>query len=113
MVLKIISLCLFPYRSKTTTETKMQQLEALDKSVSQNATIVAIAIGLIGAMFFGVGLTCVTTWTEYFIAGIVIGVIGMIIIGVTYPIYNKMVNAKRDAVAPQILKLIEEIEKGE
>ncbi len=101
------------YRSKTTTESKMQQLEALDKSVSKNATIVALAIGIMGTLIFGVGITCVTALPQYFIVGVVVGIIGMIIIGVTYPIYSKMVKTKGEALSPQILKLIEEIEKGE
>ncbi len=101
------------YRVQTTKETKMQQLESLDKSVNKNATIVAMSMGILGTLVFGLGLTCVTTFSEYFVIGIIVGVIGMIIMGVTYPIYRKMVKNKRDLIAPQILKLIEEFEKGE
>lgn len=101
------------YRTKTPKESKMQQLEALDKSVTKNATIVSIIIGIVGTLIFGLGLTCVTKWTDYFTVGIFVGVLGMIIIGISYPIYSKMVKYKREKLAPQILKLVEEIEKGE
>lgn len=99
------------YKSKTPKETKIQQLKSLDKSVTKNATIVAITFGIIGILLFGVGITFVTTFSNYFIIGIIVGVLGMIIMSVSYPIYCKIVKNKRNALAPVILKLIDDIEK--
>lgn len=100
------------YREKTNKETKMQQLFALDKSVTKNATTVSILLGIVGSLIFGTGMSCVTVWNNYFIIGIVVGVIGLVIMGLTYPLYLKMVKSKSEKIAPQILKLTEEIEKG-
>lgn len=100
------------YRQKTTKETKMQQIVSLDKSVTKTATIVSIALGIAGSLILGVGMTCVTVWINYFAVGIVVGVVGLIIMGLTYPLYLKMVKSKKEQIAPQILKLTEEIERG-
>ncbi len=100
------------YIQKTTKETKMQQIVSLDKSVTKTATIVSIALGIAGSLILGVGMTCVTVWINYFAVGIVVGVVGLIIMGLTYPLYLKMVKSKKEQIAPQILKLTEEIERG-
>ncbi len=101
------------YRNKTTKETKIQQLVELDKSVNKNACIVAMSMGVVGLLILGLGMSCVTVWTNYFVLGIIIGVIGLVIVGLTYPIYLKMVKTKKEEITPQIIRLTEEIERGE
>ncbi|MFV0344506.1 MAG: hypothetical protein ACK5JH_16740 [Anaerocolumna sp.] len=101
------------YRDKTFKETKMQQLISLDKSVSNTANKVSLSLGVLGSLVLGIGMVCTMVWTEYFNIGIVVGIIGIIICGITYPVYLKMVERKRSVIAPQIIRLAEEIEKGE
>ncbi len=101
------------YRDKTVKETKMQQLVSLDKSVLNTANMIALILGVLGSLVLGLGMVCTMVWTEYFTLGIVVGIIGLIICGITYPVYIKMVERKRSAIAPQIIRLAEEIEKGE
>jgi hypothetical protein len=43
------------------------------------------------------------------ISGIVIGGIGMIPVVLSYPVYNIIVKAERKKLAPEILKLAEEL----
>lgn len=93
-------------------ETKIQQLIALDKSVTKSATLITIILGVIGVLIFGLGMSCVTVWDNYFVVGIVIGIIGLSICGGTFPLFTKLVAHNREKITPQILQLMEEIEKS-
>ena len=43
--------------------------------------------------------------------GIIVGAIGGIIAGVAYPIYNLIVKSRRKKLAPEILRLADELSK--
>lgn len=43
--------------------------------------------------------------------GIVIGIIGMIGVALAYPVYNKVLKTESEKIAPEILKLSEELMK--
>lgn len=93
-------------------ETKMDRLRRLDKSVTRLGTAVSIIAGIIGTLVMGFGMCCVMVWSKMLI-GIVIGIIGMAIIGAAYPIYQYISNRQREKIAPEILRLTEEIERGD
>lgn len=97
------------YAPATSTEFKIQTVMKLNKSVENTAIAVSLAVGIIGALVLGTGMCCVMLW-ELFIIGIVAGIIGMAIFGYAYPLYKKVIREKREKIAPQILKLTEEIE---
>jgi Mg/Co/Ni transporter MgtE len=99
-------------------EDKMEQLRRLDASVTKKATAVALIIGVIGALVMGLGMSLVMTELSAafglsektaMISGIVIGGIGMIPVVLSYPVYNIIVKAERRKLAPEILKLAEEL----
>ncbi|MBQ8317376.1 MAG: hypothetical protein IJX85_03485 [Lachnospiraceae bacterium] len=46
-----------------------------------------------------------------FVFGIVIGVIGMVVLGVAYPLYNKTLKEEREKIAPEIIRLTDELMK--
>lgn len=95
-------------------EDKMEQLRRLDKSTNRKGTAVSIAVGVIGCLLLGIGMSCTMVWMEQlFILGIVVGVIGIAAIIVAYPIYNRITAKERERLAPQILKLTEELSKME
>ena len=101
-------------RSKYTPkeENKMEQLQRLDASATQKATMYAIIVGVIGALIMGAGMSCCTVWTDtLLIPGIVIGVIGMAVLAVAYPLYNRTLNKERERIAPEILRLTDELMK--
>lgn len=89
---------------------KMEQLRKLDKSAEQPGTITAIVAGVIGSLILGVGMCCTMVWKDFFVVGILVGVIGMAIIGSAYPLYKKMTRKRREQIAPQILKLTAELQ---
>lgn len=94
------------------TEDKMELLRKLDKDVTKPGMMWAIMIGIIGCLIFGAGLSLAMVWTEsLLIAGIVLGLIGLAIMALALPIYNKITAKERERIAPQILALTEELSK--
>lgn len=95
-------------------EDKMEQLRRLDKSTNRKGTAVSIAVGVLGCLLLGIGMSCTMVWMEQlFILGIVVGAIGIAAIIAAYPIYNRITAKERERLAPQILKLTEELSKME
>jgi len=90
-------------------ENKMEQLRRLDKSATKPGKIAAYIIGIISSLILGVGMCCTMVWPEYFVVGIIIGVVGMIGMSVTYPIYNKITKKQREKLAPQIIQLSKDL----
>ncbi|MFV0518757.1 MAG: hypothetical protein ACK5LY_00645 [Lachnospirales bacterium] len=98
------------YRKKTTKETKVEELKRLDKSATKSATIWSLFLGIIGTLALGIGMVCTMVWISYFTIGVIIGVIGLVLIALSYPIYLKITNKRREKIAPTIMRLAEEIE---
>lgn len=93
-------------------EDKMEQLRKLDRSVTRPGTIWSIAIGVVGCLLFGTGMCCTMVWADkFFVVGIIVGIIGMVIIAMAYPIYIKITAKERERIAPMILALTEELSK--
>lgn len=93
-------------------EDKMTQLRKLDQSVTTSGTIAAIVVGLIGTLIFGGGLSCCLLWSnQYLFFGIVLGIIGVLVMSVSYPLFVYIAKKKRQKLAPEILKLTEEMLK--
>lgn len=99
------------YEPKTITESKLEQIKRLDNSVETEGIACSLALGIVGSLVLGLGMCCTMVWTDLFILGIIVGIIGMIMCGCAYPLYKDTVNKKRAEIAPQILKLSEEYEK--
>ena len=93
-------------------ENKMEQLQRLDASATQKATMYAIIVGVIGALILGTGMSCCMVWTDtLMIPGIVIGIIGMAVVAAAYPLYNRTLKKERERIAPEILRLTDELMK--
>lgn len=91
---------------------KMDLLRRLDKSVTQKGTIYAIALGIIGSLLLGIGMCCTMVWSAvWFLPGIAIGIIGIGIMAVAYPAYNYITKKEREKIAPEILRLADELMK--
>lgn len=91
-------------------EDKMEQLRKLDASVTQKGTIISVIVGVMGTLLMGLGMSCAMVW-EFFTFGIVIGVIGIVIIAVAYPLYNYITKKERERIAPEIMRLTDELMK--
>lgn len=89
---------------------KLSYIKKLDKSVSDKATIWSLVVGVIGALIMGVGMSlCMVAAGVWMIPGIIIGVIGMAVVAVAYPLYVKILKKERERIAPEILRLTDEL----
>lgn len=94
-------------------EDKMEQLRRLDQGTTKKGRILSITLGVIGCLLLGVGMCCTMVWTEqFFIPGIVIGLIGIAAVIAAYPLYTRVTRKEREKVAPQILQLTEELSQA-
>lgn len=95
-------------------EDKMEQLRKLDRQAARKGTITAIIVGLLGCLLLGIGKCCTMEWMDrWFVQGIVIGVIGIALIAAAYPLFNRITRKEREKLAPQILKLADELSAAE
>lgn len=98
-------------------ENKMEQLRKLDQSVLQKAQAWSIALGVIGALFLGLGMSlCMTELGADFgylamPVGIAVGVVGIGLAISAFPIYNFVLKKERQRIAPEILRLSEDLLK--
>ena len=96
--------------------TQLDALKALDAKVKRPVNVFAYVFGSISAIIMGSGMSLVMTDLGQVIGventmatGVVIGVVGMILALVNYPIYKKMLASRKEKYADQILKLSDEI----
>lgn len=106
------------YATPEEIEDKMTQLRRLDASVTQKATTVSLVVGIIGALIMGIGMSLVMTdignilgTTLALIVGIGIGIIGIVLVCMAYPIYNRTLKKEREKIAPEIIRLTDELMK--
>lgn len=100
------------YLPPTKEETSMEQLRRLDASATKGAAVVSLLVGIAGALILGVGMCCTMVWSDrLFVPGIFIGIIGIAGVIAAYPVYARMVKRRRAALAPEILRLSEELMK--
>ena len=108
------------YAAPKKQENKMEQLRRLDAGVAKKATVRALTVGIIGALVMGLGMSfTMTDFAEILgiykdwamVIGIIIGVIGIAFICFAYPIYNRTVKKEREKIAPEILRLTDELMK--
>jgi len=98
-------------------EDKMEQLRKLHSIPTQKAQAASIAIGVVGTLVLGTGMSlCMTDLGAVLgnyamVAGVVLGLCGMVLVAMAYPVYNKVLKTERARIAPDILRLTDELLK--
>ena len=98
-------------------ENKMEQLRKLDRSATGKAQAWAIALGVIGTLILGTGMSLCMTELSGFLGGtamfigIPVGLVGIVLVALAYPVYNKILKKERQRIAPEVLRLTEELMK--
>lgn len=99
-------------------EDAMTHLRKLDESVTAKATTVALALGITGALIMGMGMSLIMTdlaavlgmtGMMNMVLGIIVGIIGMVLAALAYPMHNKVLKREREKIAPEILRLTDEL----
>ena len=98
-------------------EDKMDQLRRLHAIPTQKAQAASLAVGILGALILGTGMSlCLTDLGAVLgsfamVLGITVGIVGMVLVALAYPLYNRTVKKEREKIASEILKLTDELMK--
>ena len=91
---------------------KMEQLRRLDRSTEKKGTAASLAVGISGTMLLGIGMCCTMVWAGLlFVPGIFLGLAGIALIALAYPLHKRITAKERRRLAPEILRLTEELMK--
>ena len=95
---------------------ELDALRELDAKVKRPASVFAYVFGSISAIIMGAGMSLVMTeigdmigMSDPLVPGVIIGIVGMIMALINYPIYKKILGSRKQKYAPQILKMSEKI----
>ena len=98
--------------------TELDELKALDAKVKRPANVFAYIVGSLSALIMGAGMSLVMTdigttigMSETMLPGIVIGIVGMALAIVNYPLHQRILRSRKQKYAPQILALSEKMMK--
>ena len=99
---------------------RMEQLRKLDAGVTRKAVVISLVAGIIGALVLGFGMSLIMTDVGEtlglygkieVVLGVAIGMIGVVLVSVAYPIYNRIARKERERIAPEIIRLTDELMK--
>ena len=108
------------YTAPTESEDNMARLRRLDASVTNTAQAAALVFGVLGALILGFGMSLIMTELDVMLGlnselsmviGLIVGIAGGILASLAYPIYNVIVKTKRKKLAPEIIRLTDELMK--
>ena len=94
----------------------LDELRELDAKVKRPANIFSYVFGSISAIIMGAGMSLVMTdigatigMNETMIPGIIIGMVGMVMALVNYPIHTAIMNARKKKYAPEIIAMSDQM----
>lgn len=98
-------------------ENKMERLRALDAGVNKKAARVAVTVGVVGTLLLGCGMSLVMSEFGALLGevalptGIGLGLVGIAVLASAYPLYLRKLKRERAKIAPEILRLTDELKK--
>ena len=99
--------------------TGLDDLRELDRKAKRPANVFAYIFGSISAIIMGSGMSLVMTDIAETVGiqnpmlyGIIIGIVGMFMAIINYPIYKSILGARRKKYAEKIITLSDKIMKG-
>ena len=99
--------------------TALDELKALDARVKRPANVFGYVYGSVGAIVMGSGMSMVMTDIGAMIGlrdamplGIAVGLVGIVMVLSTYPIYKKILASRKSQYAARILALSERAMKN-
>lgn len=104
------------YTAKSSEESNLDALRKLDAKAKRPANVFGYVFGSIGAIIMGAGMSLVMTDIGAMLGisntmplGIAIGIVGMVMTIVNYPIYKAILTSGKKKYADRILSLSEKI----
>ena len=101
-------------------ESKMERLRRLDRSAEGRATAISLIFGVVGALILGFGMSLIMSelsamlglsGISAIVIGVILGAAGGVLVALAYPVYNYVINKERERIAPEILRLTDELMK--
>lgn len=96
---------------------KVIALKKLDQKAKRPASIFTYTFGVVAALVFGLGMCLsmqiIGSGFGMMVLGIVIGVVGLVLMGINYPIYKKIFAKSKEKYAYDIITLAKEIAEKE
>lgn len=96
--------------------TQLDALKELDCEVKKPANVFAYIFGSIGALIMGSGMSLVMTDVGTLIGvkngllpGIMIGIVGLFMVVINYPIYKSILDTRREKYAEQIIEMSDKL----
>ena len=106
------------YMEKSNEVKELDALKALDAKVKKPANVFAYIFGSVSALIMGAGMSLTMTdiGTQLGISntmpiGIVIGVAGLAMAVINYPVYRKLLASRKEKYTDEILKMSEKLIK--
>lgn len=100
--------------------TGLDELKELDTKVKRPANVFAYIFGSIGAIIMGCGMSLVMTdiaemvgIADPMLYGIIIGIVGLFMAIINYPIYKGILGSRRKKYAEKIIALSDKIMEGQ
>ena len=101
-------------------ESKMERLRRLDRSAEGRATAISLIFGVVGALILGFGMSLIMSELSAMLGlsgisaiaiGVILGAAGGVLVALAYPVYNYVIKKERERIAPEILRLTDELMK--
>lgn len=99
---------------------KMERLRRLDAGVARKAAVVALTLGILGTLILGCGMSLIMTDlgpqlgldpTLTMPLSLAIGLAGILLLSLAYPVHQLLIKWERKRIAPEILRLTDELMK--
>lgn len=96
---------------------KMRMLKELDETPERKARALSLITGIIGILLFGLGMSLALSELGALLGGYAIlvgavsGALGLIMMISAHPLYHKRLKAERKKIAPEVIKLTDELLK--
>ena len=106
------------YAPDTKKEDSVARIRRLDAKVVGAAQAYSLVFGVIGTLILGFGMSlCMTELASMLglsgvmamVIGISLGFVGGILASLAYPVYNFIIKRKRAKIAPEIIRLSDEV----
>ncbi len=93
---------------------RLYALKKLDRKAKLPAVVFAYSFGILSSLVFGLGM-CLSmgvvgeSISNERIAGIIIGLIGMVAMGLNYPLYTKIMKKSKEKYSYEIIELAKKV----
>ncbi len=94
-------------------EDSFTSLKKLDRGATKKGKIISLVLGISATLLLGTGMSLVMVFSEkHFVLGVAVGIAGVLGMCFAYPVYKKITEKERKRIAPEIIRLTDELMKN-